>query len=81
MMRLVLAVYDLIQDNFIIHLLYIQICGREYLYISPELNKPCPKLHFSKYTPPDTNIKIAYKTNLVYSLTETQGFEEWLTNN
>ena len=34
-----------------IYLLYIHTCGCEYLYISPELIKPCPKMHFSKHTP------------------------------
>ena len=48
-----------------IHLIYIQTCWNEYLYISPEVIKPCPKMHFSKH-PPDTakNIKTPYKTKL-----------------
>ena len=53
---------------------YLFIMYTKHLHI---VIKPCPKLHFSN-TPPDTNINIAYETNLVYSLTETQGFEEWL---
>ena len=55
------------KNIIIMDLLYIQMRGCENLYIYPESIKPCPKLHFSKHTPPPTNnknINIPYKTKL-----------------
>ena len=43
------------------------MCGCEYLYISPEIIKPCPNCIFQTHThthTPDTNINITYKTKL-----------------
>ena len=71
----VLALCDLIKKEIIISLLYIQICGCEYLHI---VIQPCPKLHFSKHPPRPININIAYENKLGVSLTETRGFEDRL---
>ena len=49
---------------YLLFYIYIQLCGCEYLYISPGIIKPCPNCIFQTHTP-DTNINIIYEQNLV----------------